>query len=71
MKISRRRRHLRPRASRAQIRQNIDRLRGQLQWLQLECLLELARPDRDLSQLHRLNDHILDRRDSLEFWESC
>jgi len=70
MKISRRRRHLRPCASRAQVRQNIDRLRGQLQLFQVEWFLELARQDRDLTHLRRLNDHILDRRDSLEFWES-
>jgi len=71
MKIHRRRRHLRPRPSRRQIRQTIDRLRGQLHLFQIECLLELGRKNRDLVHLRRLHDRILECRDSLDFWESC
>ncbi len=44
MKQNRRRRHLRPRPGRAQIHQQLERVRSALALFQLEALLEAARP---------------------------
>ena len=71
MKINRRRRHLRPSPSRRQIRQQIDRLRRQLQLFQTEWLLESLREDRNLTHLRRLHDRIVGCRDAIDAWECC
>ncbi len=44
MKQVRRRRHLRPRLCRAQVHQQIERVRSALLLVQLEALAEAARP---------------------------
>ena len=69
MKHSRRRRHLRPRATRSQIRQHVGRLSHRIQLCRTEWLMEAARPDRNLLHLRLLHDHIvkcLDASDNLE-----
>ncbi len=70
MKFTRRRRHLRPRPSRAQIHQQIDRLRRQIPWLRMEWLLEAARKDRNLLHLRLLHQRILACQDELDAWEA-
>ncbi len=70
MKITRRRRHLRPRPSRAQIHQQLDRLRRRLYLFRVEWLLEARRPDRNLNRLHNLHDRIVECRDSLDAVET-
>ncbi|HVO42492.1 MAG TPA: hypothetical protein VMT34_07705 [Aggregatilineales bacterium] len=71
MKITRRRRPLRPCPSRAQIRQQIARHRRQLQLFRLEWLLEARRQNRNLNHLKALHDRILECRDDLDAWERC
>ncbi len=71
MKITRRRRHLRPRPARAQIRQQIDRLRRHIQWFRAEWLLEAARQDRNVLHLRRLHQRILACQDAIADLEAC
>ena len=71
MKYTRRRRHLRPRPSRAQIRQHINRLRRQIQLLRTEWILEVAREDRNYLHLRRLHDRIVAGQDEIDAWEAC
>jgi len=66
MKITRRRCHLRPRPSRAQIRQQIDRLRRQIHLLRTEWLLEAAREDRNPLHLRFLHDRIVSSQDAID-----
>ncbi len=70
MKITRRRRHLRPSPSRRQIRQHIHRLRRQLQLFQVEWLLEAAREDRNLIHLKALHAHIVESQDLIDGLEA-
>lgn len=55
MKITRRRRHLRPRPSRAQLHQQMARIRSAVQLFQLETLLEAQKPEPDLPRLRFLS----------------
>jgi len=71
MKYTRRRRHLRPRPSRAQIRQHIDRLRRRIQLLRTEWVLEVAREDRNYLHLRRLYGRIVACQDEIDAWEAC
>ena len=71
MKYTRRRRHLRPRPSRAQIRQYSDRLRRRIQLLRTEWILEVAREDRNYLHLRRLYDRIVAGQDEIDAWEAC
>ena len=71
MKITRRRRHLRPSPSRRQIRQHIHRLRRQLQLFQVEWLLEAAREDRNPLHLRQLHDRMVVCQDAIDMWETC
>ena len=71
MKITRRRKHLRPRPSRAQIRQQIDRLRRQIQLFRIEWVLEATREDRNLLHLRLLHDCIVACQDEIQVWEAC
>lgn len=71
MKITRRRRHLRPSPSRAQIRQQIDHLRRQIHLFRTEWLLEAAREDRNLLHLRLLHDRIIASQDAIDMWETC
>jgi|HubBroStandDraft_6_1064221.scaffolds.fasta_scaffold3786489_1 hypothetical protein len=69
MKILRRRRHLRPRPSRSQRRQQLDHLRRQLYLFRVEWLLEARRPDHNLNHLRLLHDRIVECRDSIDAME--
>jgi len=71
MKNTRRRCHLRPRPSRAQIRQQVNRLRRQIQLLRTEWLLEAARQDRNSLHLRRLHHGIVACQDAITDWEAC
>ena len=59
MKQNRRRRHLRPRPTRCQIRQELSRARSWYQLLKIEAALELGRPAPDLSRLRWLHTQVL------------
>ena len=69
MKYTRRRRHLRPSPSRRQIRQQIHRLRRQIQLFRTEWILEVAREDRNLDHLKALHDRIVGYQDSIDALE--
>jgi hypothetical protein len=71
MKQTRRRRHLRPRPTRSQLTQQIQRARSTLQAFQLEWVLEAQRPERNLGRLRFLHDAIVQMRDELETLEAC
>ena len=71
MKITRRRRHFRPRPARAQILQQIRRLSRRLQLFQLEWLLEAGRPDRNLVHLRLLHQGILECQEEIATLETC
>jgi hypothetical protein len=71
MKHTRRRRHLRPRLTRSQIRHQIRRGRSTLQAFQLEWLLEARRPDRNLGRHRCLHEAIMHMRDELSSLEVC
>ena len=71
MKIMRRRRHFRPRPARAQILQQIRRLRNRLQLFQIEWLLEAGRPDRNSLHLRRLHQGILECQEEIGTLETC
>jgi hypothetical protein len=71
MKFNRRRRHLRPRPARAQLLQQIRRLRHRLQLFQLEWLLEARRPDRKLAHLRLLRQGILQCQEEIGTLETC
>jgi hypothetical protein len=65
MKQTRRRRHLRPRPTRAQINQQIQSVRSVLQAFQLEWFLEAHRPERNLGRLRFLHNAIVQMRDEI------
>ena len=71
MKQTRRRCHLRPRPTRSQVNQQIQRVRSALQAFQLEWLLEAQRPEHNLGRLRFLHDAILAMKDELETLEAC
>jgi hypothetical protein len=65
MKQHRRRRHLRPRPTRSQINQQLQRVGSRLQAFQLEWILEARRPDRNLVRLRLLQASIMQMRDEI------
>ncbi len=65
MKHARRRRHLRPRPSRSQVRQQIGRMQSTLQLFQLEWLAESQRPQPSLPRLRFLHHMIVQMRDEV------
>jgi hypothetical protein len=71
MKITRRRKPLRPRPSRSQIRQQIDRLRRQVQLFRAEWILEAARKDRNPLHLRLLHERIASCQDEIDALETC
>jgi hypothetical protein len=71
MKITRRRRPLRPQPSRAQVRQQTDRLRRHIHLLRTEWVLEAARPNRNPLHLLGLHDRILACQDAIDAREAC
>jgi hypothetical protein len=70
MKHSRRRRHLRPRASRSQINQQIEHVRSTLQLFQLEWLMETQTEQPRLPRLRFLHDAVVQMRDEISNLES-
>ncbi len=69
MKINRRRRHLRPRPTRHQINQQIERVSSVIRLFQTEWLLESQRPAPCHQRLRFLHDRILEMRDALSYLE--
>ena len=65
MKQTRRRRPLRPRPTRSQVRQQIGRVRGAMQLFQLEWLLETQQEQPGSARLRFLHDAIGAMRDEL------
>jgi hypothetical protein len=65
MKINRRRRHLRPRPTRSQINQRIDRIGSALRLFQAEWILESQRPTPCYHRLQFLHDRIVEMRDEI------
>ena len=58
MKQTRRRHHLRPRPCRAQINQQVEHVRSQMQLFQLEGMIEARKSEPNLPRL-RFLDHML------------
>lgn len=65
MKQTRRRCHLRPRPTRSQVNQQIQRVRSTLQAFQMEWILEAQRPEHNLGRLRFLHDAITQMRDEI------
>ena len=65
MKHTRRRRHLRPRPSRAQIHHQIQRVSSNLQLCQLEWILEAQQEQPRQGRLRCLHDAIVAMRDDI------
>ncbi len=65
MKHTRRRTHLRPRPSRAQINQQIGKLIYTRNLLYVEWLLEAAKKNRSLERLRLIHAAIIEIRDEL------
>jgi hypothetical protein len=65
MKHTRRRIHLRPRPSRAQVRQQIGRVQSAMQLFQLEWLMESQKSQPSLPRLRFLHDMIAQMRDEV------
>lgn len=70
MKCTRRRRHLRPRPTRSQVHQEINRARSWFQLLKIETALELSRPAPDLPRLRWLHQQVLACEDVLSTLEA-
>ncbi len=70
MKQNRRRRHLRPRPTRCQVKQELRRARSWYQLLQIETALELGRPAPDLSRLRWLHHQVLAGEDVISSLEA-
>ena len=70
MKHTRRRRHLRPRPSRSQIRQQINRVRSTMRMFRLEWLLEARRPQTDQNHLRLLHNYVVLMQDEISSLES-
>ncbi len=70
MKNNRRRRHLRPRPSRAQITQQLQHVASNMRLFQAEWLLEAALPQPSQARLRFLHDAIVAMRDELESLEA-
>ena len=65
MKQNRRRRHLRPRPSRSQVNQQIERVRSAIQLFQMEALLEAHKPDPSLGRLRFLDAAVGQMKDEV------
>ena len=71
MKQHRRRRHLRPRPTRSQVRQQIGRIHKAMQLFQVEWLLEAGKPQPDSTRLLLLHNTIVAMRDEVIDLELC
>lgn len=69
MKQNRRRRHLRPRATRSQVRQQVGRVQSTMQLFQLEWLLESQQEQPSLPRLRFLHDMVVEMRDEISSLE--
>lgn len=69
MKHTRRRIHLRPRPSRAQVRQQLGRVQSAIQLFQLEWLAESQKPQPSLPRLRFLNHTVALMRDEVSSLE--
>jgi hypothetical protein len=65
MKQNRRRRHLRPRPTRSQINQQIERVRSAVQLFQMEALLEAHKPESSLGRLSFLDEAVGQMKDEV------
>jgi hypothetical protein len=65
MKQNRRRRHLRPRPTRSQVNQQLQRARSAIQILQLEWLLEARKAQPSLARLQFLHEAIGQMKDEV------
>jgi hypothetical protein len=65
MKQTRRRCHLRPRPTRSQINQQIERGRSAIQFFQMEVLLEVNKPQPSLGRLRFLNEAVGEMKDEV------
>jgi hypothetical protein len=70
MKINRRRRHLRPCPSRAQVHQQLNQLRQGLQLFRAEWLLEVQQEQPRPAHLRFIHDRIVDIRDAISSLEA-
>ena len=70
MKQTRRRCHLRPRPSRAQVRQQVGRVQSAIQLFQVEWLLESQKPQPNLPRLRFLDKMVALMRDEVSSLES-
>jgi hypothetical protein len=65
MKQNRRRCHLRPRPTRSQVNQQIERVRSAIQLFQMEALLEAHKPEPTLGRLHFLDEAVGQMKDEV------
>jgi len=65
MKQTRRRCHLRPRPTRSQINQQIERVRSAIQLFQMEALLEVNKPQPSLPRLRFLDEAVGQMKDEV------
>ena len=65
MKQNRRRRHLRPRPSRSQVNQQVERVRSAIQLFQMEALLEAQKMQPSLPRLRFLNEAVGQMKDEV------
>jgi hypothetical protein len=65
MKQNRRRRHLRPRPTRSQVNQELQRVRSTIQLFQLEWVLEARKVQPSLARLQFLHDVVGQMKDEV------
>ena len=70
MKQNRRRRHLRPRPNRSQIRHSLQQLERTLNLLRVEAALELRRPAPSIEHLRCLEHGVLECQDTISLVEN-
>ena len=70
MKHTRRRRHLRPQPSRAQLNQQLSRTRRLLNLFRAEWLLEAQHPQSRVSHLRFVHDRIVEINDEIAHLEA-
>ena len=71
MKQTRRRRHLRPRATRSQINNDIRRYELALRVLRVEAAFELSRPEPSTERLRWMEDRASKCLDAISALEKC
>lgn len=71
MKQIRRRRHLRPRYTRSQVRHSIQQLQRTLHLLRVEAAMELNRPTPCAHRLRWLEQRVIECQDGITALEAC